>query len=60
MHTQCIDDLNKPQGVRGRNSDNTLLRDTLNWEPKVSLEDGLEKTYQWISEQVKTKIPKDD
>jgi nucleoside-diphosphate-sugar epimerase len=45
-------DLSKPQGVRGRNSDNTKLRRVLNWEPQVSLEDGLAATYHWISEQV--------
>ena len=48
-------DLTKPQGVRGRNSDNTLLRKTLNWEPKVSLEDGLKLTYEWIFGQIKNK-----
>ena len=42
-------DLTKPQGVRGRNSDNTRLREVLNWEPKVSLEEGLEITYHWIA-----------
>ena len=42
-------DLTKPQGVRGRNSDNTRLREVLNWEPSISLEDGLERTYQWIA-----------
>ena len=42
-------DLTKPQGVRGRNSDNTRLREVLNWEPAVSLEDGLTVTYQWIA-----------
>ena len=41
-----------PQGVRGRNSDNTKLRETLGWEPGISLEDGLKTTYQWIEEQV--------
>jgi GDP-D-mannose 3', 5'-epimerase len=41
-----------PQGVRGRNSDNTQLRRVLAWEPSTSLEDGLEKTYEWIAEQV--------
>jgi len=46
-------DLSKPQGVRGRNSDNTKLRQVLDWEPQISLEQGLEKTYKWISEQVK-------
>jgi len=42
-------DLTKPQGVRGRNSDNTRLREVLNWEPSISLEDGLNITYHWIA-----------
>ena len=42
-----------PQGVRGRNSDNTRLRAVLGWEPRVSLEDGLARTYTWIEEEVK-------
>lgn len=46
---------NKPQGVRGRNSDNTLLKQVLNWEPQVSLEEGIKKTYEWIEFQVKHK-----
>jgi len=37
-----------PQGVRGRNSDNTRLRQVLGWEPRVSLEEGLARTYAWI------------
>jgi len=41
-----------PQGVRGRNSDNTLCRRALGWEPKISLEEGLEKTYQWIKKEI--------
>jgi len=41
-------DLSKPQGVRGRNSDNTKLRKVLGWEPQTPLEEGLEKTYRWI------------
>jgi nucleoside-diphosphate-sugar epimerase len=45
-----------PMGVRGRNSDNTLLRKTLGWEPQVSLEEGLGITYRWIEEQVKAKL----
>lgn len=45
-----------PQGVRGRNSDNSLLRRILDWEPEVSLEDGLRKTYRWIESQVLTNI----
>jgi len=44
--------LDKPQGVRGRNSDNTLCKKILNWEPKISLEEGLEKTYKWIAGQL--------
>lgn len=46
-------DISKSQGVRGRNSDNTLLKQVLKWEPKVSLEEGLTKTYNWIERQVK-------
>lgn len=42
-----------PQGVRGRNSDNTRLRDTLHWQPEVSLEEGLGRTYRWIEDQVR-------
>ena len=43
-------DLSKPMGVRGRNSDNTLVKKVLGWEPKVSLEDGLGEVYQWASQ----------
>ncbi|PYQ47816.1 MAG: NAD-dependent dehydratase, partial [Acidobacteria bacterium] len=46
-----------PQGVRGRNSDNTRLREVLGWEPQVSLEVGLKKTYDWIEAQVRAKLP---
>ena len=45
-----------PQGVRGRNSDNTKLRKVLEWEPEISLEDGLAVTYKWIEEQVRKKL----
>lgn len=45
-------DLTRPQGVRGRNSDNSRLRTVLQWEPAVSLEDGLRFTYKWIEERV--------
>lgn len=45
-------DISKPQGVRGRNSDNSRLRQVLNWEPSISLEAGLEKTYEWIATQL--------
>ena len=46
-------DLTKPQGVRGRNSDNTRLREILNWEPTISLEEGLKITYHWIAGELK-------
>jgi nucleoside-diphosphate-sugar epimerase len=45
-------DLDAPQGVRGRNSDNTLIKQKLGWEPEITLEDGLEKTYAWIYDQM--------
>ncbi len=45
-----------PQGVRGRNSDNTRLRAVLKWEPKFTLEQGMEKTYKWIEGQVSQKL----
>jgi len=41
-----------PQGVRGRNSDNTRLRKVLGWEPEISLEEGISRTYAWIDDQV--------
>jgi len=45
-------DMTKPQGVRGRNSDNSKLKQVLKWEPQISLEKGLEITYKWIREQL--------
>jgi len=45
-----------PQGVRGRNSDNTRLREELKWEPQLSLEEGLKRTYKWIEQQVAMKM----
>jgi GDP-D-mannose 3',5'-epimerase len=45
-------DSSKPQGVRGRNSDNTLIKKVLGWAPSTTLKEGLEKTYPWIKEQV--------
>jgi nucleoside-diphosphate-sugar epimerase len=48
-------DLTKPQGVRARNSDNTLLREVLDWEPTISLEEGLDRTYHWIAAQLRSK-----
>lgn len=48
-----IKNIDGPQGVRGRNSDNKLIEQELNWKPKNSLHSGLKKTYEWISEQTK-------
>jgi GDP-D-mannose 3',5'-epimerase len=44
--------LSAPKGVRGRNSDNTLIYNTLNWKPQTKLREGLEKTYKWIYDQL--------
>ena len=44
-------DLNAPKGVNGRNSENTLILKLLNWEPRIPLRQGLEKTYAWICDQ---------
>jgi nucleoside-diphosphate-sugar epimerase len=52
-HIRRRHNLSAPQGVRGRNSDNTRLREVLQWEPEISLEDGLTRTYQWIDQQVR-------
>jgi nucleoside-diphosphate-sugar epimerase len=46
-------DLSAPQGVRGRNSDNTMIRNLYGWEPNISLRDGLEKTYSWVYDNVR-------
>jgi GDP-D-mannose 3',5'-epimerase len=45
-------DLTKPQGVRGRNSNNDRLREVLGWEPTITLVHGLEKTYSWIESEL--------
>ncbi len=44
--------LSAPRGVNGRNSDNTLIRKYLNWEPSISLREGMAKTYEWIEQQM--------
>jgi GDP-D-mannose 3',5'-epimerase len=49
-------DLSKPQGVRGRNSDNTLIKEVLGWSPSISLREGMEKTYEWIYNEVKKSL----
>ena len=47
--------LDAPKGVNGRNSDNTLIKKVFNWEPSIRLEDGLERTYRWIYDQMTAK-----
>jgi len=49
--------LDAPKGVRGRSSDNTLINKLFGWEPTISLEEGLEKTYRWIYDQIVTTKP---
>ena len=51
--------LNAPQGVNGRNSDNKLIQKMLGWEPSIPLRTGMEKTYAWIYEQIKSGNSKD-
>lgn len=46
-------DLSAPKGVRGRNSDNTLIKKVFDWEPSITMEVGLKKTYDWIDSQMK-------
>ena len=46
--------LDKPKGVRGRSSDNTLIKNKINWRPIYNLRSGLEKTYRWIYDEVKS------
>ena len=45
-----------PTGVRGRNSDNKLIREKLGWEPSIPLRKGMEMTYKWINQQVQQKV----
>lgn len=53
--TLSINNITGPTGVRGRNSDNALLKAKLGWEPSQPLRVGMEKTYQWIAQQVESK-----
>ena len=48
-----ITNVRGPEGVRGRNSDNTLIKAKLGWAPSAKLENGLRATYPWIEQQVK-------
>jgi nucleoside-diphosphate-sugar epimerase len=51
--------LDAPKGVRGRSSDNTLIKKLLGWEPSIPLREGLEKTYKWIYDEMKSGTSKD-
>ncbi len=48
-------DLDAPQGVRGRNSDNTPIQSVMGWAPSMTLEDGMECTYRWIYDVMQTR-----
>lgn len=50
-------DLSAPQGVRGRNSDNTLISEVLGWKPGIPLEQGLRRTYDWIESELTARQP---
>lgn len=54
--SQTIRHIPGPEGVRGRNSDNNLIEEKFNWKPNKPLNDGLVKTYEWISSQVEKKL----
>lgn len=49
-----------PMGVRGRNSDNTKLREVLGWEPGIGLEEGIKRTYDWIEAQLRAKMEREE
>lgn len=49
--------LSAPKGVNGRNSDNTLIQKLLGWEPSIKLQDGMERTYRWIYDEMKAGTP---
>ena len=57
IKVERIYDLSAPKGVNGRNSDNQKIREVFAWEPGISLRQGMEKTYAWIHEQMKSGVP---
>ena len=48
-------DLSKPQGVRGRNSDNTVLKEVIGWQPAITIQVGIKDTYDWIANEIATR-----
>jgi nucleoside-diphosphate-sugar epimerase len=55
VELERVYDPRAPQGVRGRNSDNTMIRHELGWEPSTPLQEGMERTYRWIHDQLSGK-----
>ena len=55
VHLRRNYNLGAPKGVRGRSSDNMLIRQLLGWEPSTTLKRGMEKTYAWIYDQMKAR-----
>ena len=51
-----VNNIKGPEGVRGRNSDNTLIEEKLRWKPKYNLVKGLTQTYHWINERVNSSV----
>ena len=47
-----VNHIEGPTGVRGRNSDNSLIQEKLGWSPSAKLSDGISKTYSWIQDQI--------
>ncbi len=56
LNLRRIYDPTKPQGVVGRNSDNTLIKEVLGWSPSTSLQEGIMKTYKWVEDQVRSEL----
>ena len=54
-HLSRHHDLAKPQGVRGRNSDNSILAEVTGWQPQVSIREGIQPTYEWIAREIATR-----
>ena len=50
-------DLTKPQGVRGRNSDNTTLNEVSGWQPEITISEGIRRTYLWIAGELSKTLP---
>ena len=54
-HLRRNHDLSKPQGVRGRNSDNTVLKEVIGWQPAITIQEGIKDTYDWIAKEIATR-----